>query len=131
MAKSQLFGPGAYVWLNGATTQVTSVADAALAGGTALGIAGVENQPLHDVPLATFVDSNPFATPADFSAIINWGDGTPTDANARVALVGGSATGAIFAVYGSHAYAAAGGFAATVNVLDKGGSSLAITPMNG
>ncbi len=33
-------------------------------------------QPLNDVPVGTFTDANPFATAADFSATINWGDGS-------------------------------------------------------
>ena len=37
-------------------------------------------------PVANFTDLNPLATPADFSATVNWGDGTTSAGN-----VGGGA----------------------------------------
>src|SRR3954468_6141135 len=84
--------------------------------------------PLLCVPGPTFVDTNPGATAADFAATIDWGDGSGVDANAQVVLVGGSASGAVFAVYGSHTYNAAGTYSIGVTVADKGGQTLTITP---
>ncbi|MDB5353044.1 MAG: hypothetical protein JWN86_4291 [Planctomycetota bacterium] len=112
-----------------AATLVTAVADATLSAGTPLPISGAENQLLSNVPVATFVDANPNATAADFTASINWGDGSPI-ASGLVTLVGGSAAGAIFAISGSHTYASAGTFSVTVTALDKGGSSITVTPIN-
>src|SRR5262249_38718304 len=60
-----------------AETRVTGVADAPLIDGTAYPIFATEDQPLNDVPVATFIDTNPGATVADFTATINWGDSTP------------------------------------------------------
>ena len=48
--------------------------------------------------LATFADQNPGATSSDFTATINWGDGSPTDTGTVRAVAGG------FEVLGSHTY---------------------------
>ncbi len=56
--------------------------------------------PMNDVRVATFTDANPLATAADYTATVNWGDGSTTDA----AVV---ADGAGFAVVGSHTYSGA------------------------
>src|SRR5262249_20086766 len=56
----------------------------------------------------------------DFTASINWGDGTTT--MGVVQLIGGNATGAIFEVLGSHTYTDALTFPITVTVTDKGGA---------
>jgi PKD repeat protein len=109
-------------------TLVAGVADAPLSNGMGLPITGSQHQPLVDVPVATFVDANPFATAADFTASILWGDGGLPDTNTQVRLIGGSPAGAIFAVYGSHTYGSVGTFTAGVNVQDKGGSSIAVSP---
>ena len=111
-----------------ATTVVTTVADAPLMLGTSLPIAASKHVPLISVPVATFVDTNPGASAADFSASIDWGDGTADDANAQVVLVGGNASGAIFAIYGSHTFDEAGSYSISVDVLDTGGQTLAISP---
>ena len=111
-----------------ATTQVTSIADAPLTTGTPQPVSATVHVPFFSVPVATFVDTNPGASAADFTAIINWGDGSAVDANAQVVLVGGSGSGAIFAVYGSHTYQGTGGYSIGVLVNDRGGQSLSIIP---
>ncbi len=111
------------------TAIVNIVADAPLSNGRGVPVNGAEHQPLNDVPVATFVDANPYSTESDFVASILWGDGTPVDINARVRLVGGSAAGNIFAVYGSHTFEKAGSYVIGVNVQDVGGSSIAVTPI--
>ena len=110
-----------------ATTLVTSVADAPLIGGLPLPIAAAQHVPLNSVPVATFVDVNPGASEADFAATIDWGDGSGPDANAQVVRVGGSAAGAIFAVYGSHTFNPPGSYSTVVTVNDLGGQSLTIS----
>ncbi len=69
-------------------------------------------------PTATFTDAaSPFGTLSDFSATINWGDGTP--------VTGGTVTGpngGPYAVSGSHTYATTGNFTITTTVKDVGGS---------
>jgi len=63
--------------------------------------------------VATFTDDNPAATPADFNASIDWGDGTSPTAG----TIGSS--GAAFVVNGSHTYADEGSFTVTVTINDN------------
>jgi hypothetical protein len=67
---------------------------------------------------ANFGDTDPSATPADFRATIDWGDGART--LGTVATVSSGR----FAVTGSHAYAQAGSYTARVTVNDLSGSQL-------
>lgn len=62
--------------------------------------------------VATFTDDNPAATPADFTATIDWGDGSPTSAGS----IGSSS--AAFTVVGTHTYADEGTFTVTVTISD-------------
>lgn len=62
--------------------------------------------------VATFEDDNSAAAPGDFTATIDWGDGTPTTAGA----IGSSS--AAFVVTGTHTYADEGTFTATVTIAD-------------
>jgi hypothetical protein len=62
--------------------------------------------------VATFTDDNPAATPADFTATIDWGDGTP------IAMGMIFASSAAFAVVGQHTYGDDGTFTATVTISD-------------
>jgi len=62
--------------------------------------------------VATFLDDNPDATPADFTATIDWGDGSPTTAG----TIGSSS--AAFVVLGTHTYADEGTFTVTVTIAD-------------
>jgi len=66
--------------------------------------------------VANLTDANPFATVADFTATINWGDGFTT-----AGTVSGPAGGP-FTVSGSHVYAAPGPVTITTTILDDGGS---------
>jgi hypothetical protein len=61
--------------------------------------------------VATFDDDNPDATPADFTATIDWGDGSaPT--------LGTISSGDFFQVHGSHTYADEGSHTVTVTISD-------------
>jgi hypothetical protein len=68
-------------------------------------------------PVATVTDENPFAPQIDFTASIDWGDGTTT-AGVVTGPIGGP-----FTVTGSHAYATTGFFTITTKVDDIGGST--------
>jgi hypothetical protein len=68
--------------------------------------------------LATFSDTDASATPADFRATIDWGDGARTVGTVATASGGG------FAVTGSHTYGDAGSYTARVTVNDLSGSEL-------
>ena len=110
-----------------ATTTVTAVADAPLSGPAPLAIVGAAGQLLVDVPLGTFVDANPFATPADHAVTISWGDGNPNTVG-LVSLVGRNGTGSVFAISGSRVFPSVTGspFAISAVVTDAGGSTVTV-----
>jgi hypothetical protein len=99
-------------------SSTATVADAAL---TPTGTV-ITKTAFSDNTVATFTDGNPAASTSDFTATINWGDGTPSTSG-TITQPGG--TGTIFQVQGgSHTYPAGTYlFPVTVNILDKGGSS--------
>ncbi|HET9211229.1 MAG TPA: hypothetical protein VFR03_12560 [Thermoanaerobaculia bacterium] len=63
--------------------------------------------------VATFLDSDTSKTPADFTVVINWGDGTTSPGT----VTGGSGS---FTVNGQHTYADEGSFTFTVTVTETG-----------
>lgn len=65
--------------------------------------------------VATFTDGNPEATASQFSATINWGDGTTS--TGTIAAAGNG-----FGVSGSHTYTVPGTYTVTVAVTDVGGA---------
>ena len=99
-----------------ASSQVT-VADAAL---HATGVVPSVSGTTASGTVATFTDANPGGTLSDFTASINWGDGTTTTGS--VATVPGG-----FAVSGSHTYAASGTYTITTTIKDAGGSTATAT----
>lgn len=105
--------------LKGSAT--ADVADAALTNPAATsGLAGSEGDS-GSYHLMSFADSNPGATPGDFTAVIDWGDGSSASAGTVTASAGG------FAVSASHPYAEEGTYPATVRVNDVGGQSAVAT----
>ena len=102
------------------TTSNANIADAPLTA-TGLGITGTEGSTTGTIPVATFTDGNPIATASDFTAAIDWGDGTRTTGTV-VAQSGGG-----FAVEGSHSYANDGKYKLAINIDDIGGSSTSAT----
>ena len=80
-------------------------------------------------PVASFTDADPTSTIADFSTVIDWGDGTPLTAG-TVSQPGG--IGTAYVVSGSHTYADAGvnggigHYTIQVFVQDDGGSRLTV-----
>lgn len=97
-----------------ATAPVTIVDAPLTASGTSL--SGTEGSALTGV-VATFTDADPSPLLADFSATIDWGDGSPTSAGVV------SSNGSGFQVTGTHAYASSGLFNVTVTINDAGGAS--------
>jgi hypothetical protein len=72
---------------------------------------------LNNLFLASFSDGNPFGPASDFTANIDWGDGTVSAGTI-------SGTASAFSLTGSHTYASGGNFPILVGVLDDGGASL-------
>ena len=99
------------------TATATSTANVADAPLTATCTNKVSGQMFTGV-VASFTDANPFATVADFTATINWGDlSLPTPGTVTVNGVGG------FDVSGTHTYTSTGPFTVTTTINDVGGST--------
>jgi len=69
------------------------------------------------VTFGSFSDANPSGSASDFTATINWGDGTTSTSTISTTPNG-------FDILGGHTYASPGSFIAAVSVLDDGGSTL-------
>ena len=93
-----------------------SVADATLTE-TPVTLSGTKGTALpSNTTLATFTDANAGSSAADFTALVNWGDGSQSNA-----IITGS--GGNFTVQGGHTYLNSGTDSVTVPVLDAGGSN--------
>ncbi len=110
----------------GATTVAHAsavIADAPLTAGPPVALTPNTGVLLSNVTVATFNDANPTSTASDFTATIDWGDGTPTTIGTIVQPGG---VGTPFDVEGTHAYAKPGTYATKVVVTDVGGSVVSI-----
>src|SRR5207237_6223011 len=79
--------------------------------------------------VATCTDADSSAVAANFTATINWGDGTassPADGHAVTIIADPNVSGQ-FDVQGTHTYAEEGHFNVTVTVTDTLGGSMATT----
>jgi uncharacterized protein (TIGR03118 family) len=79
--------------------------------------------------LATFSDADPNGTLSQFSATINWGDGT-TSSGPAVQIVADPHVPRQFDVMGTHTYSTPGNFNLTVTVMDSGGAQATTTFTN-
>jgi hypothetical protein len=105
---------------NAATaTSPAAVSDAALsASGTSL----TTTNPVSGV-VAHFTDADPAGTVGDYSATVDWGDGSSSGGTI-------SASGSGFDVSGTHTYAALGPYTVHTHICDVGGSCAdATTPL--
>src|SRR5207302_1207205 len=106
---------------NSATaTGSATVADAALTAGQPAVISATEGSTVSGT-VGSFSDANSGATAADFTATIQWGDGSSS-----AGVVSGP-TGGPFTVSGSHLYAEEGSYTIAVTVTDAGGSTVALS----
>ena len=71
--------------------------------------------------VATFTDGNPFAKASDFSATVDWGDGTTAPATVSTAPAGG------FQVSGTYTYKVPDSYPVAVSIADVGGSTASAT----
>src|SRR5262249_51223745 len=114
--------------VGGSTASATSsatVADATLTATGGFTVRATEGIDSGSQTVATFTDTNPTAPLSDFTATIDWGDGSLTTAG-TITQPGG--TGTDFVVSGSHTYAEEGAsFTITVNITDVGGSTASAT----
>jgi type VI protein secretion system component Hcp len=92
-----------------------SIADAALISANVT-VSPTAGAPFSGV-VASFADSDPQGTLADYSATISWGDG-----NSSLGVVTMNGTGG-FQVSGTNTYAAAGSYTVSVKFMDAGGAS--------
>jgi SdrD B-like domain len=93
----------------------------AIVGDAALAASGVNPMPISPQTfggaVANFTDANTTSTTADFTATIEWGDGSP----ASEGTVSGE--GGAYSVSGSHTYEGTGYFTIKVHIVDDGGST--------
>ena len=109
---------------------VADISDAPLTDGSALNLSGMVGIPFTEV-MATFLDTNPvvFVPPkADFTATINWGDGTSGNGtvvnNSSQQFTSGPQQ---FSIIGTHTYAAAGTYPYSIDTVDVGGSTITLS----
>lgn len=85
---------------------------------TGVDVQSVEGQ-VFSGTVGTFFFADPDAPASNFSATVDWGDGSALDTNTSVVALGGGR----FAVTGSHPYIAAGQYTATVTITQSNGAT--------
>jgi hypothetical protein len=104
--------------LNTATvTTGATVSDAALKG-TGVPVAAIEGLPFSGVNIGSFTDADPAGTVSDYTATVDWGDGTAHTTGTISGPDGGP-----FPVTGGHVYTKAGSYTITVVATDIGGAT--------
>jgi hypothetical protein len=86
---------------------------------TAVAVSAFERTALSNVPVATFTHEGAPEPASNFSATINWGDGTTSAGTV-------SLSGTTYSVAGSHTYLDEGSFSVTVTIID-GSTSTPVT----
>ena len=102
-----------------ALATTATVADAPLTGA---GSSFTSPNPVSYV-VATFKDADPAGTVSDYTATINWGDGTTSPGSVSAPLKGTTA----FTVSGTHSYVVLGPYTITTTICDVGGSCTTVT----
>jgi hypothetical protein len=121
---------GVVITRNGTTAAIVygaaAVADAPLTP-TGLALSAIQGLALNRVVLARFTDGNPNAPLSDFTATIDWGDGTIQEDGSLPPGTVQAEGGSTFAVSGSHTYLLPGTYTVQVTLSDVGGSSATAT----
>jgi hypothetical protein len=103
-----------------------SVTDAPLAKGS-VSITANEGQSFSGV-IANFADANTASPASDFTATIDWNDGTTSPGTVVAADPSlFHQTGGVFGVQGTHTYAIEGTYHPRVSIIDKGGATTSVT----
>ncbi|MDR3637282.1 MAG: ice-binding family protein, partial [Isosphaeraceae bacterium] len=114
--------------LNGVPTSAMTTTTATVADAPLTAIASPPFPPAVEgsaltAQVASFTDANLLASITDFTATIDWGDGTPI----TTGTVTGGGDGAPFIVSGGHTYAEAGTYTIHTTVNDDGGQQASMT----
>jgi large repetitive protein len=111
---------------------IVSTASTAAAALTAQGvpISGSKGVPLNpatgsDVLVATFTDAGTPGPASDYTASINWGDGSTPTADTRITSQG-TPNGVVYSVYGNHTYTTTGTFSVVTTITKTASGSTAI-----
>src|SRR3989442_3057123 len=104
---------------NTVTGATFNISDAAITA-SASAVAGAEGTSTGTVMVATFTDGNPFATAADFTASINWGD-----LSTSVGII--TLSSGTFTVTATHTYLEEGSKTVAVTITDDDGASASPT----
>lgn len=97
-----------------------TVADSDQFSGSPFAVTATENVGFANTPVAHIIDTSEVNSPGDFTATIDWGDGSQSSGQ----LAG---TGGEFTVSGSHTYAEDGNYTVQSVVSDPDGASITIT----
>jgi hypothetical protein len=77
--------------------------------------------------MATFTDANPLGTADDYTAVIDWSDGTPATTISGSPQIG--ETSGVFSVTSSHDYTEEGVYTLSVVISDEGGATTTVHPV--
>src|SRR5262249_1263868 len=102
---------------------ITNVAPAAPVLNPPLAVNTVEGFQLVDVDVPTFTSPAPGAKASDFTATIDWGDGTPTTGGV---IVQDASVPTLFHVRGTHIYHSQGLFTVQTTLASTGSTSTTI-----
>ncbi len=87
-------------------------------------VSGTPGAPLTGVLVATFMDTGVPGTPSDYTASIDWGNGTTSAATSITSQ--GTPNGVVFSVFGTNTYATAGTYPLTVTITKTASGATAI-----
>jgi hypothetical protein len=111
----------------GSATVTSSATGGVLAAGTTLTINSAAGLSTGTVVVGTFTDSNASAAASDYSAIIDWGDGSPTTIGTISFTPGTGGGPATVRVDGVHTYANSGTYTILVTTDSNGGQAVTTT----